>query len=371
MQKIKVLHVVHDFLYGGIESYLYYLVQAQLLNPALEVAILCCQAEDKVANPRIKALALPIYYVPIKAFDLGIHKYRKVREIASAYAVVQLHIFKPLLLEALSGSGASMLFTVHTAGAVRREQSLYGKLKVRLQVMQLNRRCQAVVNNSRYSQQYWKDKGLRESNNVVIYNGVRFPDPVDASAVYAAYPALKGKFVVGTSSRFIGWKRVDYLLRSFAKLHAVQPQALLLLVGDGPEMGRLQQLKEELNLGDAVLFVGFQKQVTAFQSVMDVCVFPSASEPFGLVAIECMHLGKPVLVLEDGGGLAELVAQVEPAMVVADVEQLTDALVKIALQKEPEDAQRLHNRIAFAENFNVHAIEQEYAHYYKTLIADA
>lgn len=371
MRKIKVLHVVHDFLFGGIESYLYYLVQAQLLNPTLELAILCCQAEDQVANPRIKALQVPIYYVPIKAFDLALDKYRQVQEIAADYDVAQLHIYKPLLLEALARSGAKLVFTVHTAGAVRREQSFYGKLKVRLQVLQLNRRCQGVVNNSRYSQRYWMEKGLRAVNNSVIYNGVRFPERVANEQVYTQYPSLKGKFVVGTSSRFIAWKRVDYLIRAFAKLRVAQPEAQLLLVGDGQEMGRLQQLKAELNLGDEVLFVGFQKEVTAFQSVMDVCVFPSVSEPFGLVAIECLHLGKAVVVMQDGGGLAELVEQVDPALVVADIDQLSAVLQSLALQNKQADPARENQRIAYAENFNVYAIEQEYANYYKSIIADA
>ncbi|MFD1771566.1 glycosyltransferase family 4 protein [Sphingobacterium suaedae] len=370
MQKLKVIHVVHDFLFGGIESYLFYLVQAQLQNPALEITILCCQREEKVANPRIKALPVHILYVPIKPFDIGIAKYKRISTIVSGYDIAQLHIFKPLLLIALAQSGSRVVFTVHTAGAVRREQTFYQKLKAQFQVWQLNKQCHGIVNNSRYSQQYWQEKGLRAPNNAVIYNGVQFNLSVESELVYERYPFLRGKFIVGTTSRFINWKRVDYLIRGFAKLAQENQEARLLLVGDGTEMDNLKKLVDELQLNEAVLFTGFQKNVTAYQSIMDVCVFPSVSEPFGLVAIECMHLGKPVVVMQDGGGLTELLSQVEPGHIVEDIHQLSELL--LSLSHLPSD-NMAHSgkRVAFAEHFNVLNIEKEYFHYYKTIAAYA
>src|SRR5690606_32866630 len=216
MAKFKIIHVVHDFLFGGIESYLYYLVQAQQANTSLEVAILCCQDERKVPNPRIKKLGIKIYYVSIKAFDLRIEKYKKITEIVSRYHIAQLHIYKPLLLEALYRSKAKVIFTVHTAGAVRREHSFYARMKAKFQVKQLNRCCSGIVNNSFYSQKYWVQKGVGQINNVVIYNGVLFNHENGVEDVMEEFPELRSNFIVGTTSRFIAWKRVDFVINAFA-----------------------------------------------------------------------------------------------------------------------------------------------------------
>lgn len=368
MQKIKIIHVVHDFLFGGIESYLYYLVQAQKYNDQLEIAILCCQDENCVANPRLKSVGVKIYYLPIKPFDLNVAKYRKVMQIVSKYDFAQLHIYKPLLLEALYRSKTAVIFTVHTAGAVRREQSFYGKSKVAFQVKQLNRCCKGVVNNSNYSQQYWLEKGVKKENNAVIYNGVGFNDSFDKNFARSMFPEIIGNgFIVGTTSRFIGWKRVDFLIKGFAKFLNKYGDAKLLLVGDGTEMENLKSLVSNLGIDDSVIFTGFQKQVTSFQSVMDVCVFPSVSEPFGLVAIECMHLGKPVVVMNDGGGLRELVEQVEPDLIVDDVNAMADKLYELATKMRVGDEEVIESRISFAEQFNIFEIERKYLGYYKYL----
>ena len=68
MTKIRVLHVVHDFLFGGIEAFLYYLSQAQLNNESLEVEILCCQSEDKILNKRIAKSGVVVHYIRITAY---------------------------------------------------------------------------------------------------------------------------------------------------------------------------------------------------------------------------------------------------------------------------------------------------------------
>lgn len=371
MQKLKILHVVHDFLFGGIESYLYYLIQAQLQNPSLEVAILCCQAKDKVANRRMLDLDVKIYFQVLKPFDLRLSRYQNIHNIVKDYDIAQLHIFKPLLLRTLAQSGIPIIFTVHTAGAIRRKQSYYHKMKAGLQVWQMNNHCKGIVSNSTYSKQYWIDKGLQTTYNKVIYNGVHFVQTADSSLVFEHFPACKGKFIIGTSSRFISWKRVDLLIQSFAKISTDYPEAILLLVGDGPEREKLERLVEELNLTGRIYLTGYQKNVSAYQQAMDICVFPSVSEPFGLVAIECLHLGKPVLVMQDGGGLTELIEQIEPTFIAKDEDHLSELLRQHLNNSAVNDPSLQRKRRDYAENFNILKIEKQYYTFYQSLINHA
>lgn len=369
MSKVKIVHVVHDFLFGGIEAFLFYLTQAQLRNPELEVSILCCQDEGAVANRRIIATGIQIHYVKLKPFDYNIRTYLKILRITNQYDIVHLHIFKPLMAEALRFSKAKVIYTNHSAGVDGRPDTLSFKTKTRLLVRFQNRVCDAVTHNSAYTKDFWGGRGLRNPKNTVVYNGVLFKDTWDHNRAYEEFPVLKGKFIVGTTSRFIGWKRINYLIEAFYEFQKNNDQVVLLLVGDGEMKTKLMAEVTRLGISAKVVFAGFQQNVIDYQAIMDICVFASSSEPFGLVAVECLHLGKPTIVFKDGGGITEIVAGVEPELIVGDIAELTRVLklkyAELSAQGRDSAAGR---RKAYAERFNVVAIEKEFCQVYKETV---
>ncbi len=79
-----------------------------------------------------------------------------------------------------------------------------------------------------------------------------------------------------------------------------------MLVGDGPEYGRTRELVETLGLAEAVRYVGVVDEVAPLLKAADVLLLPSETESFGLVALEAMASGVPV-VASDVGGLPEVV----------------------------------------------------------------
>jgi len=109
-------------------------------------------------------------------------------------------------------------------------------------------------------------------------------------------------------------KNLDFLLRAFARVVARRSQARLLLVGRGPRERGLQRLARKLDLGDQVIFTGPvpHSEVPHYAAAADLFVFPSLTETQGLVLIEAMAAGTPVVaveapasvdVLAEGGGL--------------------------------------------------------------------
>jgi L-malate glycosyltransferase len=78
------------------------------------------------------------------------------------------------------------------------------------------------------------------------------------------------------------------------------------MVGDGPECGRARQLVEQLGLSEHVRFVGIVEEVASLLAEADVLLLPSETESFGLVALEAMASGVPV-VASRVGGLPEVV----------------------------------------------------------------
>jgi D-inositol-3-phosphate glycosyltransferase len=111
-------------------------------------------------------------------------------------------------------------------------------------------------------------------------------------------------------------KGVDVAVRALAELTPAHPDALLVIVGgasgvDGPaEQVRVRRLVDELGLADRVRFVDPQPHhlLSTYYRAADVCLVPSRSESFGLVALESAACGTPV-VAADVGGLSTLVDQ--------------------------------------------------------------
>ena len=105
-------------------------------------------------------------------------------------------------------------------------------------------------------------------------------------------------------SNFRKVKRVQDVLKVFVKIRKKIPSKLL-LIGDGPERLKMEQLCRNLDLCDNVRFIGKLKAVERVLSVSDLFLLPSETESFGLVALEAMASKVPV-VSSNSGGLSEV-----------------------------------------------------------------
>ena len=111
------------------------------------------------------------------------------------------------------------------------------------------------------------------------------------------------KLLVHTSN-FRKVKRVQDVIKIFTKIREKIP-AKLLLVGDGPERSKMEELcRETGNCGDS-RFLGKLESVEEVLSVSDLFIMPSEKESFGLAALEAMACQVPVI-CTDAGGLPEL-----------------------------------------------------------------
>lgn len=365
--KIRVLHIVHDFLNGGIEGFLYYLTKEQKSQQELDVTILCLQDEHLVTNPRIKSLGVKIIYLKMNSFDRSINKYKRFVDILNAYDIIHWQIFKPILSFVSNYVKPKQIFTVHTAGEKLRNQSVYWRFQNKLIKLFLNHTVDGIANNSKFSRDFWVSKGVSNRNNIVIYNGVFFNQQYNKENAYADFPVLKDKFVIGTTSRLIPWKRVDVLVRAFSQMKNLNKDILLLVVGEGAEKAKLIEEAKKCNVADQVVFTGYKSNVTDFQDAIDLCVFPSVSEPFGLVAVECLYLGKPVVVMQDGGGLVEIVEKVNTDLVASSESSLSNIMDKI-YENRDQIAEGIEERRKVAEEFSVANAEERYREFYKQIL---
>lgn len=124
----------------------------------------------------------------------------------------------------------------------------------------------------------------------------RAPEPVAPPDGFDAVVAFCGKFA--------DWKRLDALLRAAASYERWERRILTLVVGSGPHQAQVEmhELADELGLR-RTYFLGPrpQDELAVLFNCADVGCFPSYREPFGLVFVECMACGTPVIGADSGG----------------------------------------------------------------------
>ena len=126
-------------------------------------------------------------------------------------------------------------------------------------------------------------------------------------AALRAELSADGAPVVGFAGRLVPEKGLQDVLRALPSLRR-QHGAVLAVAGSGPHDAELRALARELRLGRGVRWLGFldDAALAAFYRVVDVVVVPSRYEPFGIVALEAVAAGTPVVVARTGG-LGDLV----------------------------------------------------------------
>ena len=105
-------------------------------------------------------------------------------------------------------------------------------------------------------------------------------------------------------------KNISFLLRTWAEVIKKQPDALLVIAGEGPAEKSLHALGKALNLEDNLKFIGYldrETELNACYAAADIFVFSSLSETQGLVLLEAMAQGAPVVAIAELGTKSILV----------------------------------------------------------------
>jgi glycosyltransferase involved in cell wall biosynthesis len=131
-------------------------------------------------------------------------------------------------------------------------------------------------------------------------------------------------------------KGVDSVIKVLPKVMKVVPDLFYVIVGGGDLQPRLEEMARESSVRDRIFFIGKLQleQLKACYSRTDVFVMPSHQEGFGIVFLEAMAFGKPVIA-GDHGGAPEIVQDGVTGFSVNpdDLEALTDRLIQL-LQNE-------------------------------------
>ena len=294
---------------------------------------------------QVESMAYPLFDAPLTTLAEA----SKLSEVVEEYAIdlIHAHYAVPHATAALLARDMTrcmpkpaVVTTLHGT-----DVTLVGLDRAYLRATQhAIERSDVVTAVSRYLADYTvKEMGVRREDILVIPNAVdhrRFA-PRDDPALRLRYAHPDEKLVIHISN-FRPVKRAEDVIRVFAKLNEAVG-ARLLMIGDGPERPRAIELASALGVSGRVSFLGSFPRVEALLGVSDLFVLPSATESFGLAALEAMASGVPV-VASRTGGIPEVVVSGEQGFLceVGD----TDAMAEAAIRLLSDEA--LHARMARA-----------------------
>lgn len=164
-------------------------------------------------------------------------------------------------------------------------------------------------------------------------------------------------------------KNWDTLLQAFAKVTPEYPELRLVLIGDGPAKDSLQQLSSDLGVAGQVTFTGAVPfgEIPTYLKAANVFAFASVTETQGLVTIEAMAAGLPVVAV-DGSGTRDIVEHDKQGFLVEnDPEALAEGLRK--LLSDPQQIKRFSsNALKKARTFDVNALGKQLVDVYEQAI---
>lgn len=178
----------------------------------------------------------------------------------------------------------------------------------------------------------------RRADLVTVYPAVDLERCRQAELARAGRQALalpEDAVVIGIVARLQRWKGIDVLIKAFRELQFLRRNLHLVVVGgthalEAEYASELHGLPHELGLQQRVTFCGHQNDVAKWMCEMDIVVNASFGEPFGMVIVEAMALGKAV-VATSLGGAAEIVTNGVNGLLVVpgDVAELARALTTL------------------------------------------
>ncbi|MGQ9661183.1 MAG: glycosyltransferase family 4 protein [Kiritimatiellia bacterium] len=236
----------------------------------------------------------------------------------------------------------------------------------------VERLCHAAVSdviyNSHSLKAEWAQKlGRSGVKGKVIWYGL--PEPVDGE-VFNYPPRAAGTVDFLCVARFVRWKGHKELLYAWnlARRKTSVPIRLV-LVGDGPTLGEIRADAARMGLGDSVIFCGPHKNAGGMFRYADVGILLSIEpEAFGLVLLEAMSRGRPVI----GsclGGIPEVVEPGKSGLLVDPLSptEVAEAICRLAESPELRHGLGQHGYRRWRQHFTVTRMVAEYRSYFENL----
>ncbi|WP_343610250.1 glycosyltransferase family 4 protein [Chryseobacterium oranimense] len=334
---MKILHVINSLEAGGAEKLLVDIVPF-LVNKGNKVDVLLLNGKKASFYEELEKQKLARIFFLGKSYHNPLY-ILKIISYLSKYDIVHVHLFPSMYIVALakmlSFKNTNLIFTEHSTSNKRLnkiilrpvERFIYSFYK------------KIICITPEVKEQLRSKLNLDSKKLIVIENGVNI------EKIQAATEAKRKEFGYITSDKllimvaaFREGKDQDTVIKT---LKILPDDYKLILVGDGNRKSKLENLVEVLNLKNRVNFLGFRSDIYSLYKMSDIAILSSYWEGFGLVAVEAMASGTP-MIASNVSGLNNVVRGGGILFQTENTEELKKNILDLI--KSPE----LYNRISIA-----------------------
>jgi 1,4-alpha-glucan branching enzyme len=354
------VHVIDELRTGGAQTHLVTMLRESVKYHGIEHHVMTLFGDGELSQ-EIRDLGIQVHVLDLRPYFRG-------RKFLAAVSDVQmlLESLRPDLVEAhLTWSRFIALFAAWRVGVPLRVGFEHGDLYMSSwKVRAANFFAQSfmhhiVVCSEALGDWFRRTHGISRSKLLVLHNcvdltrfnkrgpkaqGIEFPQ---GTIVFCAVGTLGG----GVN------KRVDVCIRALASARSSGAKAALVICGDGEQRSALEDLAHSLSIASHVKFLGTCADVASVLRACHVLCHAAPFEPFGIVVIEAMAVGLPIVVPNSGGVRETVEHRVNGLFYPALNDQaLGDAMVTLANDPALRESMGLASRQIAEERFSV----QEY-----------
>lgn len=211
------------------------------------------------------------------------------------------------------------------------------------------KKCDCIIALTEHMRRYLTDNGVTESRITVIPNMIKVNNGF--AARYYQKP-----IIIGTMARFIKKKGLDIFLESLALLKNRQYKFKAIIGGDGEEKPGLLALTKRLDLEDEVYFPGWVEDKFRFFSKIDIFCLPSTHEPFGIILLESMAAGVPILATNTEGPSEIIRDQIDGRLCNATSESIANGLSYLIDNEEKALEYSSNSYLRVKQNYDIKSV---------------
>ena len=338
---LHLLEVVTRLDVGGVPSHLMLLIEG-LRASGYDITVACgsCDPEHRA---RLAALGIRLELVELRRLLSPVSDLRGLVRLYQLmhrlqFDIVHTHMSKAALLGGVAACLARVpvkVNTAHNLGSIAMPRLWMRMLFWVYDKALLTLAMDAVIAVSiRVRDEVLRRKVLGPGKIVAIPNGIRGAVAQDASMARAALLAElgldSGRAIVGTVARLVWFKGLDYLLLAASKVVKSRPEAVFVIVGDGPLRGEIESRVQALGVRAHFAFLGERRDVARLLHAFDLFVLPSVSEGMPITILEAMAAARPVIATRVGG-IPDLVEDERTGLLVPprDADALAAAILRL------------------------------------------
>ena len=306
--KLRLMHLVLDLHPGGTQRLV--IEMSKHLRQQSDVQV-CCLDDQGAWADELLELGIPVVALGRQpgvrpALAAQVARLARLHDLD----VLHCHHYSPFVYGALAARlcpGLRLVYTEHG-----RDSDSPPSRKRRLANLLLSRVPGRFFAVSEELRTHMLAEGFQSDGVEVIYNGIDPgppPAPADQAAARRILCLPLDALVVGTVARLAPVKDLTTLVEAFATLSRALAEAVLVVIGDGPELERLETVARETGIESRINFTGARNDARRLLPAFDVYANTSVTEGVSVTILEAMAAGLPVVATRVGGTPEVVVAE--------------------------------------------------------------